>query len=300
MVTHLLVPLDGSKMAEAALPAAVFLAKKCHAGVTLVHVIEKNAPRAVHGQQHLRHAEEAASYLAFARRAFPEEVPLDCHVHEAKVDNVAESIMAHAIELNADLIVMCSHGRGRALHLFLGSIAQKVVAMGTLPVLITHPHKEEEMPAFSCKAFLLPLDGDPDHEQAIGVTKELASICGAALHLAMVIPRFGVLSGGEAVRSRFLPGTMSRFLDLSVAEAEAYLRVHLETLRGQGAAVTATLLRGDPATEIIEFARRHGMMDLIILATHGKTGMEAFWAGSVAHQICSRSRIPLLLIPVKT
>jgi nucleotide-binding universal stress UspA family protein len=298
MITHLLVPLDGSRMAEAALPAAAHLAEKCHARVTLVHVIEKNAPRVVHGQQHLQYAEEAVSYLALARNFFPVEVPIESHVHEVKVDNVAESVVAHAVELNADLIVMCSHGRGRALHLFLGSIAQKVVAMGTLPVLITHPHQTEEPLAFSIKSILVPLDGEPDHEKAIPFTKELAGICGASLHLALVVPRFGVLSGGEAVTSRFLPGTMSRFLDLSVKEAQDYLQMHLEALRNQGVSATATLLRGDPAAEIIDLAQMSGRMDLVVLATHGKTGMDAFWAGSVAHQICSRCRIPLLMIPV--
>jgi nucleotide-binding universal stress UspA family protein len=183
-------------------------------------------------------------------------------VHEAKVDNVAESIVVHAAELNADLIVMCSHGRGRACHLFLGSIAQKVVAMGTLPVLITHPPKAEEMPAFSCKVMLVPLDGEPDHEQAISLTKELAGICGGALHLALVIPRFGVLSGGEAVTSRFLPGTMSRFLDLSAKEAQDYLQALLEALRNQGVAATATLLRGDPAAEIIDLAQKSGRNEM--------------------------------------
>jgi nucleotide-binding universal stress UspA family protein len=54
----------------------------------------------------------------------------------------------------------------------------------------------------------------------------------------------------------------------------------------------------DPATVIINSAQQ-SQIDLIVLATHGRTGMEAFWKGSVTHKICSRSRIPLLLIPVE-
>lgn len=299
MFKHILVPLDGSAMAEAALPAAGFLAKKLGATTTLFHVMERNAPRAVHGQPHLQHVEEAVNYLAeTARRAFPEDVQVDCHVHESEADSVAKSIVEHMDELNPDVIIMCSHGRGKALHLFLGSIAQKVVSMGSLPVLITHPGKEGDIPAFTCKTLLLPLDGNPDHEQALPVAKELAEVCGAVLHLAVVIPSYGALSGQGVVTSRFLPGTMSKLLEMSVENAEGYLQSLLETIRGQGVVASAQVLRGDPATVIIHSAQQ-SQTDLIVLATHGRTGMEAFWKGSVTHKICSRSRIPLLLIPVE-
>ncbi len=299
MFKHILVPLDGSAMAEAALPAACFLAKKLGAITTLFHVMERNAPRAVHGQPHLQHVEEAVNYLAeTARRAFPEDVQVDCHVHESEADSVAKSIVEHMDELNPDVIIMCSHGRGKALHLFLGSIAQKVVSMGSLPVLITHPGKDEDIPVFTCKTLLLPLDGNPDHEQALPVSKELAEVCGAVLHLAVVIPSYGALSGQRMVTSRFLPGTMSKLLEMSVENAEEYLQSLLETIRGQGVVASAHVLRGDPATVIIHSAQQ-SQTDLIVLATHGRTGMEAFWKGSVTHKICSRSRIPLLLIPVE-
>ena len=59
MFKHLLVPLDGSRLAEAALPAAILVAQKSGAKVTLLHVIERNAPKSVHGNVHLRTAEEA-------------------------------------------------------------------------------------------------------------------------------------------------------------------------------------------------------------------------------------------------
>lgn len=298
MFKHILVPLDGSGLAEAALPAAVSLSTKFNAIVTLFHVMEKRAPREVHGQPHLNNVEEATAYLRdTAIRAFPEGVRVDFHVHPAEVDNVAESIVRHADELDHDVIIMCSHGRGRALHLLLGSIAQKVIAKGSLPVLITHPDKDGAAPEFSCKGLLLPLDGDPDHEEALPVSMELALACKAALHLAIVIPSFGDLSGERAAAGRFLPGTMSKLLEFSVKNAEEYLQPLLEGLRGKGIEAGARVLRGDPAAAIDASARQlHA--DLIVLGTHGKSGMEAFWEGSVTHKVCSLSRLPLLLVPV--
>jgi len=298
MFKHILVPLDGSRMAESALPAASFLAEMLHAHVTLMHVVEKNAPSAVHGQSHLVSARDATVYLGeIARQRFSPEIRVDCHVHTAEVENVARSIVEHGSELGNDLVIMCSHGRGQALHLFLGSIAQKVIAGDSRPVLITHPNEQGEPRAFACRNILVPLDGDPEHEQALPVSKELARACTASLHLAMVVPRFANLSGNMTVTGRMLPGTTSRMLDMARQDAEAYSARMAEELRGQGFAASSHVLRGDPAKIIVEAANR-ASIDLIVLATHGKTGMEAFWAGSVTNKICSRSKVPLLLTPV--
>lgn len=298
MFKHILVPLDGSLLAEAALPAAAFLARQFGARVTLFHVVERNAPSEVHGQSHLGNAEDAAAYLErLSLQALPSDIAVDRHVHAAEADDVADSIVAHADELNHDLVIMCSHGRGQALHLFLGSIAQRVIAMGSRPVLITRPDEQGGAPPFSCSNILVPLDGDPGHAQALPVSKEIARACGAALHLVMVVPRFASLSGAAKVSSRMLPATTSRILEMASQDARETFRKQLEALQGEGFAASAHVLRGDPAKTIVKAAGR-AAIDLIVLATHGKTGMEAFWAGSVTHRICTLTRIPLLLIPL--
>jgi nucleotide-binding universal stress UspA family protein len=298
MFRHILVPLDGSRMAEAALSAASFLAEKFKAAVTLLHIIEKNAPREVHGQRHLTDAGEATAYLeGVARRAFREAAEVNIHVHAAEDQNVAAGIVGHAEELQYDLIVMCSHGRGRALHLFLGSIAEKIISMGTLPVLLIRLYGDDNIGPFSCNSLLLPLDGDPDHELALPAAKVLARTCRAFIHLALVIPGMGTLSGQEAATSRFLPGTMSRILEMSVEKADEYLQVRLKALRSENMEADSRVLRGDPAAAIDSAALLLGV-DLIVMATHGKSGMDAFWAGSVGHKVSSRSRVPILLIPV--
>src|SRR6185369_2172053 len=300
MFRHFLVPLDGSRMAEAALPVAVFLAEKFAARVTLMHVVERNAPSEVHGQSHLKTAGEANVYLKeIAQRYFPSGAPVDCHVHETEVTDVAGSIVAHADELNHDLVIMCSHGRGKALHLFLGSIAQKVIGRDSRPVLIAHPDERGEAPEFSCRSILVPLDGDPGHAQALPVSRELAQACGASLLLAMVIPHLTNLAGDMAAPGRLLPGTTSRMLEMASQEAEEYLAAQLEALRVEGVAASAQVLRGDPAKRIME-AGIKARVDLIVLATHGKSGMQAFWSGSVAHKICGYRGIPLLLLPILT
>jgi nucleotide-binding universal stress UspA family protein len=298
MFKHLLVPLDGSTMAEAALLAAAFLAEKLASRVTLIHVVERNAPSEVHGQPHLKNAQEAAAYLdELLQRAFGKGLAVDCHVHESEVNNVAESIVAHADELKHDMVIMCSHGRGRSLHLFLGSIAQRVIGMGSIPVLITHPDEQGGAPPFSCRNILVPLDGDPHHARALPVAREIALACGAVLHLATVVPRYISLSGRSRASGRMFPTTATKLLEMEYEDAEEFIKTETKTLQSQGFAASGHVLRGDPA-EMIANAANTGNVDLIVLATHGKTGMKAFWEGSVAHRICSFSRVPLLLTPI--
>ena len=299
MFEHLLVPLDGSRLAEAALPAAAALSERLGAQVTLVHVIERNAPQEIHGEPHLSDAAEARAYLEeVAARAFPPDVCVEQHVHAAEVQDVARSIVQHADELAPDLVVMCTHGRGGLRTWLLGSIAQQVIALGVTPVLLIQPDGAAAMPGFACRRMLVPLDGNPDHEQGLPVASGLAQACAADLHLLMVVPTLGSLSGEHGATARLLPTAASAWLDLSEESAGEYLHQKAIELQACGLRVTAEVCRDDPAGAIVRTARQM-QADLVVLGTHGKRGMDAFWARSVAAQVAARSRDPLLLVPVR-
>lgn len=111
MFKRLLVPLDGSKLAESILPAAEYLALEFHASLLLLHAIEKRAPQMIHGERHLSDATEANAYLEpIAAQRTRAGVPTEKHVHDKAEDDVARSIIHHAQELDAQLILLCSHG----------------------------------------------------------------------------------------------------------------------------------------------------------------------------------------------
>ncbi len=298
MFEHLLVPLDGSRLAEAALPAAATLSKTLDARVTLIHVIECRAPQEIHGEQHLSDPAEASAYLGeVAARAFSPGVHVEQHVHTAEVRDVARSIVEHADELGPDLVVMCTHGRGGLRTWLLGSIAQQVIALRATPVLLIQPDGAAATPDFACRRLLVPLDGNPDHEQGLGVATALARACAAALHLLMVVPTPGTLSGEHGTTARLLPTATSAWLDMSEENARAHLRQKAIGLQAVGLGTTTEVCRGDPASAIVRTAQRMEA-DLVVMGTRGKRGMDAFWSGSVAAQVSSRSRVPLLLMPV--
>ncbi|MGO9377110.1 MAG: universal stress protein [Dissulfurispiraceae bacterium] len=300
MFTHLLVPLDGSRMAEASLPAAVYLGKTLGAQVTLFHVIERGAKQEVHGERHLTDPKEARGYLdGVAVRSFPFEISVERHVHSGEVDDVARSIVDHVGELGSDLIVMCTHGRGGMRGFMFGSIAQQVVRLGQTPVLLIPPAAiGAKITTFSCNRILVTLDGNSDHEEGLKVASSLAKICSAELSLLMAVHTFNTLSGEQAAAANILPSATHALLDLAAQDAKEYLQRHMNTLRADGVTATADVRRGNPAIVIISTAEQKGS-DLIVLATHGKTAMDAFWSGSATPNVASRSAIPLLLVPIR-
>jgi nucleotide-binding universal stress UspA family protein len=297
MFKHLLVPLDGSKLAEAALPVASFLARRLKAPVTLLHVIEQGAPGEVHRDRHLTDSAEAEAYLAeTARRAFSPKVKVDWHVHTAAVADVARSIVDHsADEFQPDLIILCAHGNGGVRDVFFGNIAQQVAAASGTPVLLVKP--TESSAPFNLKRILIPLDNESIHDKAIPIAEDLAKVCKAQLDLLCAIPTLGTLSGEQAASGNLMPSTTTAYLDIAEEIAREHFQVHLEEFQKTGLPATAEIARGDPAAVIARTAEKNGA-NLIIFGTHGRAGLDAFWNRSVAATVARRTQIPLLLIPL--
>jgi|WetSurMetagenome_2_1015567.scaffolds.fasta_scaffold05871_8 nucleotide-binding universal stress UspA family protein len=297
MFKRLLVPLDGSELAEAALGAARFLARQCGGRVSLVHLIEKGLPRTVHEQTHLHDAEAARAYLSRVAATFPPGVA-DFHVHEEEVSRVGESIARHGeLELPAELVVMCAHGSEGALRLAQGSVAQQVIATGSVPVLAVHAATGAASP-FSCDKVLLPLDGKEEHGDILGFARDFAACCGAALRLVSVVPTAETVGGKWSQVGRLLPGATAEMLDIEADARLGFLDSAAASVRARGTNPEYALLRGDPGRAIALDAGESGA-GVIVMATHGKSGLAALFEGSVAPRVFAQSAAPLLLVPVK-
>jgi nucleotide-binding universal stress UspA family protein len=294
MLKHILVPLDGSHMAELALPTAALLARKLGTDVSLVHIIEKNAPGSIHGDRHLANPTEASSYLAEVTRIyFPPDIQVDYHVHEEAVEDVADSIVNHTGELSSDLIIMCAHGSSEVHDFLVGNIAQQVIARGKTPLLLLRPDRCGDSPVIN--RILVALDGMDEHENGLPLVAHLAAVFSASLCLVQVIPTMATLSGYQSASGRLLPSSTSIVLELAESDAERHLAEHVSEWQAAGLQVEAEVRRGEPAPQVIAAAQD---FDLIVIGTHGKAGMKAFWSGSVAAKIITRTQLPILLIPV--
>ncbi len=303
MIEHLLVPLDGSPLAESVLPVAASLARRLRAVVTLIHVVERGAPARVHGQAHLRGSEEAERYLAtLASRPLWQGIQVVRHVHGSDAGGLARVLAEHESDLRASLVVLCTHGEGGGRRMVYGSMAQRVVNAGTEPVLVLHPAdapaRSDAAAAPDFRSILVPLDTDPQHTGGVAVAAALARAFGSAVHLLMTVPSYGFRLGRWMATGRLLPLTTANLLDLAERQGQQFLEEERSQLEASGVAAEGWVLRGDPVRTILKAVRKIGP-DLVVLATHGRSGARALFTGSVAARVSRLCDLPLLLVPAQ-
>lgn len=299
MYRRMLVPLDGSRLAEAVLPLVAELGQASGATVVLLHVLERGAPAAVHGERHLRACEEAEAYLAeVAAGLAAKGVTVETHAHEVPEGHVPRSIAAHADEEGADLIVLATHGSGGVHQMLFGSVAQQVLSLGNVPVLLARPTPEGQPPPFEPKCILVPLDGTEFSEQALRPAASLAHLLGGGIHLVTVVPTVRTTTGELQAVAQALPTSTRAALELQHEEAQSYLDRVAERLRAEGVTVTTEVRRGDIPGALAEEAAEPEI-GLAVVATHGHAGVRAAWAGSVTNRLLDRTRVPILLLRLK-
>jgi nucleotide-binding universal stress UspA family protein len=293
MFQRLLIPLDGSRLAESVLPAGAVVAERFGAEIVLLHVVERHPPADVHGERHLASESEANAYLAgVAARFFPSG-RVTIHVHGPGEGDVAGLIARHAGEFGSGLVLLCSHGRGGARDLLVGSVAQQVLGVGSAPVLLIKPG--DGPPAFACRRMLVPLDGSQASEASLAPAAALAEAFEARIHLLAVVPTVATVPTDRAPSALLLPGATAASLEIEEEATTAYLAGLVTRLRAGGLAAEAEVARGDPGWAVPEAAERLAV-DLLVMATHGRSGIRAVWAGSVATRIAARCRRPMLLV----
>jgi nucleotide-binding universal stress UspA family protein len=297
MFKHMLVPLDGSPLAERILPFACALAEKCGARLTLLHVIEKRAPAMVHTERHLTNPAEAEEYLRQAGSALPCGPGIEHHVHVDPVGDVGRSIVAHAQEIGADLIAITTHGAGGMKRALFGSIAQQVLSRCRQPVLLIPSRYEPGAQPVRLERFLVPVDLNPGHGPAIELALQTAQVCGAQVILMGIAATAGTLTGMSGAAAQVQPLTSAALLD---AERE---RFHARLIEIQLAAARMNVPshividQGPPGARIL-LRMEQTSYDLVIFASHRRRGLDAVLTGSVGQQLCNGSKSPLLIVPV--
>jgi nucleotide-binding universal stress UspA family protein len=286
-------------LAEVVLPVAASLAVHLRARLTLLTVMERAAPATVHGERHITGPVEAEVYLAqVAERCSASGAQTEWHVHPNKEGDVARSIIDHAADLGTDLIILCTHGGGGARRVLFGSVAQQVLRGGTRPVLLIRPLEgsaQEEFAAWNLRRLLVPLDGSPPSEACLPTALTLVRAYDAEMFLLRVVPTLATISGERASTALLVPTATAASLDLEEQEAKVHLDTIASRMRAAGARVSAAVGRGEPAQEVLGSALRVNA-ELIVMATHGRAGLDAVFSGSVASRVVARFARPLLLV----
>jgi nucleotide-binding universal stress UspA family protein len=293
---RILVPLDGSELAEAVLPFAIGLASRARGTITLLHVLERHAPDKVHGQRHLQNERDALDYLErVGARCTDAGVTVETHVHSELIGDVAASIAQHAAELGIDLIAISTHGWGGMRGLLLGDIAQQTLRRSNTSLLLVRPDATGTAHPFDCRELLLALEPASHGDVAIPIATWLARACGAKLRLVTVIPQPRGLPVRRRAAAIFSPASTRAVLALEREDAVEYLEEKQKAIQEMGIECTAEVRTGDPVTEVAGMLQRKSA-DLLILATHGQSGLGALLAGSFGPRILMRAKYPVLLV----
>jgi len=300
MATQILVPLDGSSLAEQALSCAMILARGLPAELVLFRAIwippdvlkildestmEPNAAVA-------RFEAEANDYLA-ALVGQLREAGMNAR-HAVRRGAAAEAILDYAEQSDTDQIVMATHGYSGIKRWTHGSVAERVLQTARVPLLLVRAREQDlagdwQQP-MGCQHILVPLDGSPVAEQILPTVTTVALALGAELVLFQVLLAH---ASGWMNGEWYFP--VHGVLDMAEEDAHAYLSAIAGRLEEQGLEVSTATSTGPVANCIVEYAEAN-QVDLIAMCTHGRTGLARWALGSVADRVLRAGGIPILLV----
>jgi nucleotide-binding universal stress UspA family protein len=232
MISKILVPLDGTELAEAALAYAQVIANRSGAGLALVRVV-----RATSGTGESRHAmlegmlAEAHAQLARVAESLVQS-GLDVETSVAYDGRAADWILEEVDAHGADLVAMATHGRTGSDRLVHGSTAESVVHGSTVPVMLVRSHDASLLAqrfAVSMPTVVVPLDGTPLGESALPFAQDLAETVGAQLRLIEVLQPHG----GRDVDDEHAPTLDFRHHGELEAEVASYLEAIGSLVEGE-------------------------------------------------------------------
>lgn len=295
MYKRILVPLDGSKLAEQVIPYVHLFQRRLGSRIELLQVIE-NPPPELQDSGYQAYLDSLAS----ARRADAEKylgelaetmreggTPVSWNVRQGDPPSV---IRTEAEAEPATLVAMGTHGRSGHTRWWLGSTTDKVIHATSSPLLIVRSREEEVIkPRVRMTDCTVPLDGSSLAEQVLPHVVSLASALSLKVLLVRVIPE---------VDSHYWELFPEAYQEDREGEATQYIEGVAASLRARGLPEVETrLLHGHPASTLADFV---GDLphNLTAMTTHGlgSSGLYRWTVGTVAQRVVGNSREPVLVV----
>ncbi len=309
----ILVPLDGSALAEQALPYVRPLAVLMGARVRLLNVIVDDQheslmaegiaasygvidPLATQREREHRslttltqHAEGYLDSHAMQLRGQGIDVEIDVRCGPAP-----EVIVEAAEGLDISMIAMATHGYSGLRRWALGSVTDRVVHATATPVFVVRGAKPAPVEPVTFKRIMVPLDGSPLAAQALPLAADLAERARAELLLMQAVE--ASIEAYPSIAPLGRPDLMpSEVLHMLGARAGEHLEEQAAMLRGRGLPVATHVVHGHAAEAIVDEAARQSV-DLLVMATHGYSGLKRWAIGSVTDKVLHAATTPLLLV----
>lgn len=273
MLERILIPMDGSEVAESVLRRSKLLLKRPGTEVLLLRTTGM-MPSASFDSSSLQatlHA-EAETYLErLKRRLEAEGVRVRTLVRDGLA---ADLILGTASREGVTLILMSTHGRTGLSRWVFGSVAEKVLRASDTPVLVARAFGPEA-PVYPPRKIVVPVDDSECSMEVLSAVETLAKAAGSRVAVLNVMEH-GTVAG-----------------PVSPCLERAYGR-----LKEAGIPCEPVLRRGDPAEQILEAARDFHA-DLVALTTHGRSGVGRWVLGSITEKVLRTAPVSLLVTRVK-
>jgi nucleotide-binding universal stress UspA family protein len=295
---NILYTTDFSRCAEQAFGHAVYFADRYGAKLHMLHALVLHDDDPFNPAYHFpdkatiqnKFKEIAKEKSATLRKTHKTE---NIEVLEIQQRGVfpAQVILEYAEENDIDLVVMGTHGRRGLGHLFLGSVAEEVIRHTTCPVL-TLKDQKTPVAVHKINTILVPIDFSPFTQKSLSVAKEMAVELSARLQLLHIVEELvhpAIYLSGRSSIFEIMPDIKSK--------SESALHDILDKTRGEKPDADLHVVEGRATRDIVQFAEEH-QSDLIVIASHGLTGIDHLFLGGVSEKVVRTSTIPVLTIKV--
>lgn len=295
-IRNVLVPMDFSAPSLRALVFALPLIKHFGADLHLVHVFATDHPfSGLVGMPFVLPELEISRSIHeqledLARKYSIDSRPENLHVVKGRA---FEEICRVGRDTGIDLIIIATRGNTGVKHLALGSTAERVVRYSSCPVLVTHGAKlSGELPGF--RRILAPVDFSDCSMQGLAYAKAFARHFKSKITLLNSVHFPYYVASDEYARY-----DLPRLMQHADIFARDQMRDLLEKTDWDGLEVETSLQTGHPGQQICEHARDSDV-DLIVISTHGSTGLTHMVLGSVAEYVVRHAHCPVLVVPARS
>jgi nucleotide-binding universal stress UspA family protein len=293
-----LVPVDGSRLAEQALPIALAIAERAQSKLRVVLVHQLLQPLVVMEPGYLYTRTELT--LQKADRDYLRGLVgrlrkrMGRSVSSAMLKGPAAATLAEYVrDVGVDLVVMTTHGRGGIQRAWLGSVADQLIRSLEIPVLLMRAGQSDSAASsVNLSEILLPLDGSPLAEAAIEPAMALARLWDAEISLVQVVQPVALTTDPPLA---FPTEIDDQLTAIRREAAQDYLRDVAERLREQGVRASGVAFLGGGVAETLLHLARPERVGLLAMATHGRGGVRRLVLGSVADKLVRAAEVPVLV-----
>jgi hypothetical protein len=265
----LMVATDGSEHSETAIREAINLAKICSSNLIAVSVVKTNLEFDSVLPQFVEKAEQEAITHLESVKARATKEGVDCMTIVGLSEEPYEDIVRHASKNNVDMIIMGTHGRTDMKRLMMGSVTALVIGHAPCKILVLPLNAR-----VGCKNVLVATDGskysDAAASEALGISKR----CGSSLIVISVASS-----------------------DTEMASAKDNVNKVVDAAEKEGIKTTSVVTKGKPYEAIIETSKQKEA-DLIVVGSHGRTGLARLLMGSVTERVIGLAEAAVLVVKV--